>query len=167
MRIWVAITVFAIMAQAPAAGLAQGASASYSVAIETPMATVKVGSEIVVNIALTNLTDQGISVDMEAGGRGEFDFTINVNDSAGRPAAYSEYYRAVKGQHETGRPMVVVTYSSGPHPVKARGVLKDTVQLDKLYDLSQPGKYTVQLERVDVLTKILVKSNQITVTVTP
>jgi hypothetical protein len=39
--------------------------------------------------------------------------------------------------------------------------------LGQLYDLSQPGEYTVQVSRVDEETKTLVKSNTITITVKP
>ncbi len=63
--------------------------------------------------------------------------------------------------------MLVVTYSGGPRSVKPRETLADVIQLDKLYDLSKPDKYAIQVERIDDDTKAIVKSNKLTVTVTP
>jgi hypothetical protein len=42
-----------------------------------------------------------------------------------------------------------------------------TLQLPDLYDLTQPGEYTVQLARTDEETKTVVKSNAIALTVKP
>jgi hypothetical protein len=39
------------------------------------------------------------------------------------------------------------------------------VDLDERFDLSKPGSYTVQLERLDPATKLTVKSNIVTLTV--
>jgi hypothetical protein len=39
--------------------------------------------------------------------------------------------------------------------------------LGQLYDLRRPGKYTIQVSRVDEETKTLVKSNTINITVKP
>ena len=41
------------------------------------------------------------------------------------------------------------------------------VSVSDLYDLSKPGQYTIQVRRWDDDTKTWVKSNTITVTVTP
>ena len=101
---------------------------------------------------------------MEAGSRGEFDFTIDVRDSAGHVPPDTEYYRAVTGKQDSSRPMLVITRNGGPRLVKPHGALADSIQLDKLYDLSKPDKYTIQLERIDDATKAIVKSNKITVT---
>ena len=71
-----------------------------------------------------------------------------------------------RGEHYTGKPTMVVTHGGGPRLVKADGTLTDTIDLNKLYDL-QPGKYTIQVERLDEDGKTVVKSNTITVNVTP
>jgi hypothetical protein len=41
------------------------------------------------------------------------------------------------------------------------------IVVNDLYDLRQPGQYTIQVRRWDDETKTWVKSNTITVTVTP
>jgi len=44
---------------------------------------------------------------------------------------------------------------------------RNTIRVSDLYDLSKPGQYTIQVRRWDDETKTWVKSNKITVTVTP
>ena len=44
---------------------------------------------------------------------------------------------------------------------------RDLILMKNLYDLSQPGQYTIQVRRWDDETKTWVKSNTLTVTVTP
>jgi hypothetical protein len=44
---------------------------------------------------------------------------------------------------------------------------RDTIQLKDFYDINRPGPYTIQVRRWDDETKTWVKSNTITVTVTP
>jgi hypothetical protein len=45
---------------------------------------------------------------------------------------------------------------------------RHSLMISKLYDLSKPGKYTIQVTRLDLEgTKIQLKSNAITVTVEP
>lgn len=41
------------------------------------------------------------------------------------------------------------------------------IKLDEMYDLSAPGKYTVQVPHYDEDNKEDVKSNTVTITVTP
>jgi hypothetical protein len=41
------------------------------------------------------------------------------------------------------------------------------ISVSDLYDLSKPGQYTIQVRRWDDETKTWVKSNTLTVTVTP
>lgn len=50
---------------------------------------------------------------------------------------------------------------------EAGKTMADRVNVSKLYDLNQPGKHTIQFERLDAEIKTFVKSNEITVTVTP
>jgi hypothetical protein len=52
-------------------------------------------------------------------------------------------------------------------PLQAHKTLTDRVNVSKLYDLSRPGKYTIQFRRLDPDTKTFVLSNKITVEVTP
>jgi hypothetical protein len=47
------------------------------------------------------------------------------------------------------------------------GLARAELIVSRLYDLSKPGKYTIQVTRRDDASKTIVKSNPITVTITP
>ena len=158
---------FELIAGVPNIGSAQSVDAPFSIRINAPQAASRVGSEVRIDAVITNITDQEIWVPVEKGSRGEFDFKIDLRDSAGLVPAETIYYRAVKGEPQTGSPILVVTASGGPLPVKPQGTLTDVIQVDKLYDLSKPDKYTIQVERYDDLTKTIVESNKITFVITP
>jgi hypothetical protein len=51
--------------------------------------------------------------------------------------------------------------------LKPGQTLKEACPVDKRYDLTQPGEYSVQASRYDYETKTWVKSNTITLTVEP
>lgn len=51
--------------------------------------------------------------------------------------------------------------------MKPGETMTDRVNVSKVYDLTQPGRYTIQFQRLDPETKTFVKSNEITVTLRP
>jgi hypothetical protein len=46
-------------------------------------------------------------------------------------------------------------------------VMKTEIRLDEVYDLTSPGKYTIQVSHYDEDNKEEAKSNTLTITVTP
>lgn len=161
MRAWAIFTLLAIASFG--SGMAEGASPSFSITINASRTIERLGSPLEIRIVLTNTTAHGQWVYQDVSG--EFDYTIDVSGQDKSEPTESRYFRAVKGK-DSGKPTIVVTHGGGPRLVKADGTLTDTIDLNKLYDL-QPGKYTIQVERLDEDGKTVVKSNTITVNVTP
>jgi methyl coenzyme M reductase subunit D len=91
-------------------------------------------------------------------------YTINVFEASGRETPKTDYYGVHRGQPPK-KPMIVEG-SSIQVTVQAGKIIKDYADLNELYDISQPGKYTIQVERTDPTTRSVVKSNSIVVTVT-
>jgi hypothetical protein len=126
---------------------------------------VKAGSEVRLTITLTNTADHEIFVRREKRlDLGELSYTIDVRNDKGKTAPESQYQLALKGEPSAGT--TVVVSAPGLFPVKPGATLEEAVVLNKLFDLTLPGKYLVQAKRIDDTTKLLVKSNTITVTVT-
>ncbi len=123
---------------------------------------VKAGSEIFIKVHLKNTSKRNLSLDYDADSRTGVGFShqYEVRDSSGSLAQK--------------RPISHPEIGSTGHGWPAR-TLKPGESLDingdyisRLYDLSQPGKYTIQLSRIvsaDAKNDV-VKSNTITVTVT-
>jgi hypothetical protein len=124
----------------------------------------KSGAEILVEIALTNTADHEISVGKAPGNlpQAESEYLVEAFDSEGQTAPDTDYGRKIKQNK------IVVSFSRVSATIEPGGSLKDGVILTKLYNLSRPGKYSVQLLRraPRQLGGGLIKSNTITITVT-
>ena len=66
---------------------------------------------------------------------------------------------------EEGKCRALLVGDSHGHTIAPGKTAKDTVHLVDWFDLSEPGTYTIQFERLDEATKLTVKSNAVTVTV--
>ncbi len=97
-------------------------------------------------------------------------FRVDVQDTQGNPAAETPLGESKKLRDQS--PPVPAAMASA----RAAGTLiclkpgedwRNTIRVDDLYDLSKPGQYTIQVRRWDDETKTWVRSNTITVTVTP
>lgn len=90
---------------------------------------------------------------------------IDIRDAEGRPVP----------ETPDGRKLHVKDHRDGPGgaftvvrvPIKPGKTFEEEPMLNKEYDLSTAGKYTIQAHRFDGVSMTLVKSNTITVTVTP
>jgi hypothetical protein len=131
----------------------QRPATSFSLYITDDEDSVKPGDKIVVHIEVTNTSDHDIvyvpnsaSVD------------IQIRDARGNLAPLTEAGREKRKQ--LGMP------GGNPHVIKPGDTLNLNVEADGLYDL-QPGDYTLQILQFDKETNTWVKSNALTITVTP
>ena len=144
----------------------QNVTASFSVTISPEELTVKAGSPVWVVATIENKSNhdvrvyRAISSDMDQGG---WVYTVDVRDNKGVASPETRFYRIVQDRD----PDVTMKKSGGSTKLKPGETMTDRVNVSKLYDLNQPGKYTIQFQRLDPETKTFVKSNEITVTVTP
>ena len=92
-----------------------------------------------------------------------FNYRATVLDSQGKPVPETEFFRKMReglnNRIESGRNILVV--------LKSRDTQQDTIELSYLYELANPGEYTVQIER-DMPPELgsgVVKSNIVKITV--
>jgi hypothetical protein len=133
---------------------------------------VKAGSDVKVNVVLRNVGDQAVNLTAAPkvfnGSVGEVHFyRATVKDGKGDPAVYTAFGKKIWGEDAApgalfdGSMLLVAPLNPGEQH-------KHSLMIGKLYDLSKPGKYTIQVTRLDLEgTKIPLKSNTITVTVEP
>ena len=144
---------------------AQTAEPTFAVTIRLEPDVVKVNSEIRVKTTLINKSNGKISFERSPEDMAELEFQAYVRDDHGNPAPLTEYGRLVlKGE---GPLPPLVTRFAGYTALLPGESLKCDVVITRLYDLSQPGKYTIQVERIHDSLKMVAKSNTITATVTP
>jgi hypothetical protein len=141
--------------------------APFSLTVSVPHSSVKVGDEITVEITIQNISDHDIyHVRTVMGGDVVTQSSIktSVRDSEGNPVAETPFGRRA---HDT-EPR---THPEGGSVFSDRTLLKpgdkthEGRELSKEYDLSKPGKYTVQASQVDWKSGETVVSNVVTVDV--
>ena len=87
---------------------------------------------------------------------------VEVRDAAGNLVPLTESGRRFREHLETGGKL------QNPQHIKAGGHIGESFPDPRqLYDMSRPGEYSIQVSLYDDGTKIWVKSDTITVTVTP
>jgi hypothetical protein len=138
--------------------------ATFSLTISLPQASVPVGSGIPLDIRMTNVTDHEISYGIGCAPFYEFD----VRDNQGRPAKETEKNLRLHFKDPKFVMQDAVTCQSAHiYPLGPGKTYEDNFKIGDYYDFSRPGRYTIQAEREDFDTKVLVKSNTVTLTVTP
>lgn len=124
--------------------------------------TVKAGSEVFITVHLTNVSKHNLAFDYDSDSRTGVSFShqYEVRDSNGNVVQKRTISHPEIGSTGHGWPARVLK------PGESMDINGDYIS--RLYDLSQPGEYTIQLSReVSADPKDgVVKSNTITVTVT-
>jgi hypothetical protein len=168
-----AIGVLAIAAALGAAerqtGSASARGSAYTLTIQAKQPEYKVGSEIWVEVAFKNVSNREIEITPRLEGLGNLElashyYITDIRDQKGNPAQETELGQAARA--DTGL-IGSFTSSLGGHddPLRPGESRPNEIHLNKLYDLSKPGKYTVQVQFRDT-NGPAVKSNRITITVT-
>jgi hypothetical protein len=142
----------------------QPPSPTFSISLHAAQSTAIVGAPVKMDITLTNTSKSVIVVAQDKSRKGDFTYAISVRDAAQKEAPWTDYHRALNGESTT-TPMIIVS-GGGPHRLEPGESMVDTLEINDLYDLRMPGKYTVQVERTDSASKNLVKSNLVTLTIT-
>ncbi len=138
MRVLIRALVFNLALLGSSADLAQNVQPAFSISISAVQPVVKAGSPIAIKITLTNTSNKKIHIYRDKGGKGEFDYTLDVRDVKGNASREKKYLRAIKGE-DTGEPQIVMLESGGYFPILPGKTLEEKIAVGQLYDLSRPG----------------------------
>jgi hypothetical protein len=144
-------------------------TAPLSVSIEMDNSSVKLGTDIQVKAILKNNTEQDIQVsELRTAGDSHIEYKVNVerDDHTALAKKYAEKLR----RHEVSWDILVdATGSVLFVTIQPGKTHEDSVDISNRYEFDKPGKYSIQLERElpESLGGGVIKSNTITVTVTP
>lgn len=136
----------------------------FSLTISSPQSSFKIGSDVTLELKMTNTSNRNISF---GAGWGMPVVDIEIHDVDGKQTPETPYGLRL---HRKDPRFALQDSVTGPvtHPTLRPGESNDSIgSLNKIYDLSKPGEYTIQVQRMDPDSKILVKSNTLTITVTP
>jgi hypothetical protein len=130
---------------------------SFTLTISTDEDTARAGDKIPLLTDVTNTSDHEIVYDTAMS-----KLDIQVRDAQGSLAALTEGGREFRRQFGTGGSLYNLQHIKPGATVHTR-----VPGVQELYDMRRPGDYTIQVSQFDGETKTWVKSNTITVTVTP
>ncbi len=143
-----------------AAALAES-TPPFSLTITAPQPGVKAGSGVIVDLTLTNNSDRVAELQF-TGSLCDY-AAVEVRDSAGNLAPDTEVKSKSDCAHREG------AGSAGFYRLKPNESKRDSIVVSMFSDMSQPGEYSVQVmwKAPKEFGGVVVKSNTITVTVTP
>jgi len=142
---------------------------AYSITLTEPTGPLSLGSEIKVAMTITNVTGGDISwmavrsTDSSAWHRG-FRFLLTNN---GKEVETTVLHRRISGRQRQGDPSEV---DRGTTILlsKAPGIMfVIVVDLQRLYEIKQPGEYRFEVSRVAEDDKTVVSSNTVTLNIIP
>jgi hypothetical protein len=139
----------------------------YSISLSAPSTTIHVGDPTAVTLTITNITNHGI---YWRSGRGEdspytaFSYLL-LRD--GKEVEATTFHRRISGRQNVNDPEQVENGSSIvlAHPPGIMFVMK--IDLKKLYHLSAPGEYSLQVSRSTGEGREVVRSNVLTFNLQP
>jgi hypothetical protein len=134
-----------------------------------PGLSVKLGSAVTVQVTLKNTSEHDLYY-----GSGDFGDDIDVRDDKGEPVKTTKQGEVFKGRGDNfqrqpdgsftfevrgggGRIFTLKPDESGTHEMA----------VSRYFEFQQPGKYAIQVTRIDPDTRTVVRSNVIKVTVLP
>ena len=160
--------VLILMLSSLAAGMpaqAPPAPATFTLTVRTAKPSVKPGEPVRVSVTLTNVSKNDISVEHDISNKGELFYSVRIQGGNGKGPRKTQYNQALSGE-PTSTPMIITS-----SPINARvspgKTLVEVIDLKDLYDLSEPGTYSIQVERTDPYSKTTVSSNKLTIVITP
>lgn len=146
-----------------AAGRGRNQGPPASLKIRTTAKVLKAGSLVSVDVELTNTSKRKLWIYRPA----VLAFQVDLRGPQGKPVrfGYSEDVREKNGR----RGIRLHTYAGSVwHILLVPGqALNDSLEISSYYDLRKPGKYTLRFLWKDPQTDWVVKSNTVTLTVTP
>jgi hypothetical protein len=155
-----------------AGATASCAEPTLKLTISVPEPVVRAGADVRVNVVLRNVGDHPVNLIAAPrvfnGAVGEVHYyRATVTDEKGNSAVFTAFGKKIWG--EDAAPGALFDGSMIlASPLNPGEEDRHSLMISKLYDLSKPGKYTIQVTRLDLEgTKIQLKSNAITVTVEP
>lgn len=136
-------------------------AAPFTLKVEAQSPSVVAGGKIVLEIALRNVSQGDLVVRQTMRpDQGEWDYGVDVRDEKGDRVDQTKYGR--------NREQIIRLLSSHMHTLKPDQTLNAEITLSKLFDLTVPGRYTIQVSRHvdDHESEPLVRSDTTTITVT-
>jgi hypothetical protein len=139
-----------------------------TIKISTAKGSVKAGSDVTIEVIFTNTSKNHIvfASGAKREDQGELDYTVEVRDSSSARATETGRGHTLRtGEDSPSGETYLIISSTMNIDVPPGGTVRREILINRLYDLSKPGKYTIQVERIIGSSSVVIKSNALPVTV--
>jgi hypothetical protein len=168
MKLRMRYTLFCVVFVLANAAFGRNPRPSFSLTVSLPRSAVKSGSDIEVDVTMKNISHRDITAGRIVG-TAEAHYEIEVTDSEGKPAAPTRYERMLRGEPPATDHHSVVIGSLRPGQT-----MQEHFYANQLFVLDKPGEYAIHVSTtvyagktaVKDATKVVVKANVVTLTVT-
>jgi hypothetical protein len=131
-----------------AANAADPAAPTFAINIAAEAPDVETGDPIVITIITTNISKEEIQLDaVKNPHAAEFDTVINVWNSLGQKAIKTKYGKHITGEESLDWNEMPAVWSNLGIVLPPEKQQIETAEVSKLYDMTIPGVYSVQVER--------------------
>jgi hypothetical protein len=137
----------------------------FSITIGVQQSVVKVGSKLLVKVTFKNTTDHDIIIPVEEGL--PMDMRIDVRDGQGKRALLLKPRPPAPNPSIPLKPEDLPTGSRRGVLYPAGGSESEEIDIAQIYNLSQPGTYTIRAQHPLQPDNTRVNSNSISITVAP
>jgi hypothetical protein len=147
----------------------QGTKPPFSIHISTSKDTVKAGTEIELKIVVKNISNHEIGF-TRSNGKDQAElsyYTVQIRDVKGNSAPETILSRVLRGEDVPSQGPWVLNGSDVMYRLRPGDTLDDEMIVNKLFNLSEPGRYTIQKQRADDSSGVVARSNQVTISITP
>lgn len=140
----------------------------YSIAVAPPNGPVRLGSPINVIVTVTNTSGKELYMASDRGKDGTYKDFVVLLMRHGREVETTVFHRRIRGRQRPDDPPEVESFGSSillPHPPGKMFVM--TIDLKRLYEITEPGAYTLDVSRFDDYSKTTVRSKTVTLKIVP
>jgi hypothetical protein len=141
-------------------------SASYSIAIASSPQPIQLNSAIIVTITVTNTSKSDIYWRAESHNTAFRAFRFSLTQDS-HETETTAFHRMITGKQRPEDPPEVEGGSSIVAPIGPGKTVTFTVDLKQLYNITQPGLYTLDVTRTEENNKTVVRSNTLTLNIAP
>lgn len=145
-------------------------SSVLSIAVDPPPSPIRLGSPVInVTVTVKNISDKEIYLETVRTGNvsaGYMDFNYLLMKD-GREIETTFFHRKITGRNRPDDPQEVWSGSFIvlPHPPGV--IYRMLIDLRRLYEIKEPGVYTLEVSRFDEDSKRKVRSNTLTLKIVP
>lgn len=139
---------------------------AFSITLSAPAGPISAASPIEIGVTVQNISGKDISWQAAFGDTAYKAFHFSLA-KGGREVETTFLHRKITGKNRSGDPPEVSGGSSIVAPFAAGKSIVQTIDLKRLYQITEPGLYTLEVSRFDDESTTMVHSKTLTLKIVP